>query len=110
MENIREQMEKLEISSEAINEVLFVAKRMDDKGLVNSFAGNISTKKDGKIYITPTGQNKGLLTPEKIAVINKDGERIWGMKETSEVIMHSMAYDICRSKWMGCRWCSSQSF
>ena len=57
MENIREQMEKLEISSEAINEVLFVAKRMDDKGLVNSFAGNISTKKDGKIYITPTGQN-----------------------------------------------------
>ena len=82
MENIREQMEKLEISSEAINEVLFVAKRMDDKGLVNSFAGNISTKKDGKIYITPTGQNKGLLTPEKIAVINKDGERIWGMKET----------------------------
>ena len=44
MENIREQMEKLEISSEAINEVLFVAKRMDDKGLVNSFAGNISTK------------------------------------------------------------------
>ena len=95
MENIREQMEKLEISSEAINEVLFVAKRMDDKGLVNSFAGNISTKKDGKIYITPTGQNKGLLTPEKIAVINEDGERIWGMKETSEVIMHSMAYDIC---------------
>ena len=28
MENIREQMEKLEISSEAINEVLFVAKRI----------------------------------------------------------------------------------
>ena len=37
------------------------------------------------------------LTPEKIAVINKDGERIWGMKETSEVIMHSMAYDICEA-------------
>ena len=34
MENIREQMEKLEISSEAINEVLFVAKRMDDKVLL----------------------------------------------------------------------------
>ena len=95
MEDMREKMEKLGISSEAINEVLFVAKRMDEKGLVNSFAGNISTKKDGKIYITPTGQNKGLLTPEKIAVVNEDGERIWGMKETSEIIMHSMAYDIC---------------
>ena len=88
-------MRELGISEEAVEEVLFVAKRMDDKGLVNSFAGNISTKRDGKIYITPTGQNKGMLTPEKIAVINKDGERIWGMKETSEIIMHSMAYDIC---------------
>jgi L-fuculose-phosphate aldolase len=88
-------MRELGISKEAIEEVLFVAKRMDDKGLVNSFAGNISTKRDGKIYITPTGQNKGMLTPEKIAVINEAGERIWGMKETSEIIMHTMAYDIC---------------
>ena len=70
MENIREQMEKLEISSEAINEVLFVAKRMDDKGLVNSFAGNISTKKDGKIYITPTGQ-KDFLHRKKLQLLMK---------------------------------------
>ncbi len=94
-DNLNEKMKELGISSEAIDQVLMVAKRMDDKGLVNSFAGNISTKVDGKIYITPTGQNKGLLTPEKIAVVNGDGERIWGMKETSEIIMHSMAYDIC---------------
>ena len=47
-------MRELGISEEAVEEVLFVAKRMDDKGLVNSFAGNISTKRDGKIYITPT--------------------------------------------------------
>lgn len=100
MSAIKEKMAKLNISEEAINEVLFVAKRMDDKGLVNSFAGNISTKKDGKLYITPTGQNKGLLTAEKIAVINENGERIWGMKETSETIMHTMTYDICeRSGW-----------
>ena len=29
------------------------------------------------------------------AIGPEDGERIWGMKETSEIIMHSMAYDIC---------------
>lgn len=91
----RKKMQELGISEDVINQVLFVAKRMDDKGLVNSFAGNISAKVDRKIYITPTGQNKGLLTPEKIAVIDENGERIWGMKETSEIIMHSMAYDIC---------------
>ncbi|HIR13006.1 MAG TPA: class II aldolase/adducin family protein [Candidatus Choladousia intestinavium] len=95
MDNMKEKMLELGISEEAIHEVLFVAKRMDEKGLVNSFAGNISTKKDGKIYITPTGQNKGILTPEKIAVVDENGKRIWGMKETSEIIMHTMAYDIC---------------
>ena len=72
-----------------------VAKRMDDKGLVNSFAGNISTKKDGKIYITPTGQNKALLTADKIAVLDENDKRVWGYKETSEYIMHKMAYEIC---------------
>lgn len=95
MNDLEDRMQKVGVSPESIDEVLRVAKRMDEKCLVNSFAGNISTKKDGKIYITPTGQNKALLTPEKIAVVNRDGERIWGMKETSEIIMHSMAYDIC---------------
>lgn len=94
-EENRRKIQQMGISEEVIDQVLFVAKRMDDKGLVNSFAGNISAKADGKIYITPTGQNKGLLTPEKIAVIDENGKRIWGMKETSEIIMHSMAYDIC---------------
>lgn len=95
MSDFSKKFEELGIDEQAINDVLFVSKRMDDKGLVNSFAGNISAKVDGKIYITPTGQNKGMLTPEKIAVIDEEGNRIWGMKETSEIIMHRMAYDIC---------------
>jgi len=95
MEDMKKRMQEAGVSEEAIKEVLMVAKRMDEKGLVNSFAGNISAKKDGKIYITPTGQNKALLTPDKIAVVDEDGQRIWGMKETSEIIMHTMAYDIC---------------
>lgn len=94
-ETIRKELDRLGISEESIEEVLMVAKRMDDKGLVNSFAGNISTKKDGKIYITPTGQNKALLTADKIAVLDENGKRIWGYKETSEYIMHKMAYEIC---------------
>ena len=100
MEGMKRKMQELGISAETIDEVLFVAKRMDEKGLVNSFAGNISAKKDGKIYITPTGQNKALLTPEKLSVIDENGKRIWGMKETSEIIMHTMAYEICeRNGW-----------
>lgn len=95
MSELSEKMKALGINEQAVEDVLFVAKRMDQKNLVNSFAGNISAKVDGKIYITPTGQNKGMLTPEKIAVVDENGNRIWGMKETSEIIMHRMAYDIC---------------
>ena len=49
MSELSEKMKALGISEQAVNDVLFVAKRMDQKNLVNSFAGNISTKKDGKI-------------------------------------------------------------
>lgn len=59
-EEMKVKMQESGISEEVLGQVLFVAKRMDEKGLVNSFAGNISAKSDGKIYITPTGQNKGL--------------------------------------------------
>ena len=45
-EHYMEKMKELGISEEVVNQVLAVAKRMDDKGLVNSFAGNISAKPD----------------------------------------------------------------
>ena len=77
----RKKIQELGISEDVINQVLFVAKRMDDKGLVNSFAGNISAKVDGKIYITPTGQNKGLLTPEKMCIRDRHRNMIITVKE-----------------------------
>ena len=49
-EENRKKMQELGIKEEVIDQVLFVAKRMDDKGLVNSFAGNISAKVDGKKF------------------------------------------------------------
>ena len=80
---------------EAIREVLAVSKRMDEKNLVNTLEGNISCKKDGLIYLTPTSQNKGLLTEDMIAVLNLDGEWVGGScKPTSESPMHRITYTI----------------
>ena len=61
-----------------IREVMAVAKRLDEKTLVNTFEGNISAKVDGKIYITPTTKNKGLLTEDMIAVMDENGNQIHG--------------------------------
>jgi L-fuculose-phosphate aldolase len=74
-------------------EVLIVAKRLDEKNLVNAFEGNISGKKDGLIYITPTHTNKSFLDESVIAVIDENGNQIGGsMKPSSEIIMHTLAY------------------
>lgn len=59
---------------EFASRVLAVAKRLDEKNLVNAYEGNISAKKDGIVYITPTGKNKALLTEDMIAVIDADGK------------------------------------
>jgi L-fuculose-phosphate aldolase len=84
-----------DISGEAIAEILFVAKRLDEKNLVNAFEGNISLKRDGLIYITPTSKNKGTLTEDMIAVIDGECKQIAGnCKPTSELIMHFNTYKI----------------
>lgn len=83
------------MDKELINRVLTVAKRLDEKNLVNTFEGNISAKKDGLIYITPTTKNKALLTEEMIAVIDEDGKQIGGnCRPTSELPMHIDTYKI----------------
>ena len=42
------------MNRELIKEVMSVARRLDEKNLVNTFEGNISAREGDKIYITPT--------------------------------------------------------
>ncbi len=86
---------KKELDFDAIRRVMQVAKRLDEKDMVNAFEGNISVKseKDGLIYITPTGKNKSLYTEEMIAIIDEEGNWIGGRcKPTSELPMHFNTY------------------
>ena len=81
------------IDMKVVEEIIEVAKRMDRLGMMNTFEGNISVKKDGLLYVTPTSHSKATLTPEMIAVLNEKGEQIAGeCKPTSEYPMHSHVY------------------
>ena len=81
------------IELEAIREVLSVAKRLDDKGLVNAFEGNVSVKRNGYLYITPSGKNKATLTEAMIAVFDEEGNQVAGIyKASSELKMHTAVY------------------
>lgn len=85
----------MKIDKSMINELLEVAYRLDNKNLVNCYEGNISIKKDGLIYITPTGKNKAKLTEEMVAIVDEQGNQIAGnCKPTSELPMHLETYTI----------------
>ena len=71
------------VDVKAIQEVIAVAKRLDDKGLVNAFEGNVSINRGHWIYITP----------EMICVIDEKGNQVSGIYEpSSELKMHRAVY------------------
>lgn len=83
----------MEKNIEIKKEVVFYAKLLDKKGLVNPLEGNISIydRDSNKLYITPSGTRKSLLTEKDIAVL-QDGEQIEGyLKRSSEYLLHEAA-------------------
>lgn len=82
------------VDKSAVKEVIEVSRRMDMLRLANKYSGNISVKKDGVIYISPSATSKENLTDEMIAVIDSDGNQIQGYKPSSELTMHKAMYDM----------------
>lgn len=65
-----------------------------DRGLTVSAGGNMSVRlNDNEVLITPSGKNKGFLTPDDLIVVNLEGEVIYGFKKPSiETGMHLALY------------------
>ena len=80
-------------NTEFKKEIVYYAKLLDEKGLVNTLEGNLSIldRETGKMYITPSGTRKRFLNEDKIAVV-KDKEQIEGtVKKSSEILLHEAA-------------------
>lgn len=77
-------------------QIVEAGKRLQQRFFVASNDGNISCKiDDNTILITPTGVNKGEITPEQILKVDMEGNIIEGcMKITSEYKMHLAVYKI----------------
>lgn len=76
-------------------QIVEVAQMMNRKGLVGTYEGNISAKKGNKVYETPTGNSKELLTEGKIITVDMDGNLLEGeLKPTSETPMHTICYTL----------------
>lgn len=83
------------INHDIINNLIYIAKQMEESKLVNTFEGNLSVKDNGLLYITPARTRKSILEPEMIAVFDADDNQIHGIKKaSSEKLMHQVAYTI----------------
>jgi L-fuculose-phosphate aldolase len=83
------------IDLEVIEELIKIAKKMEEAQLVSTFEGNLSVMKDGFLYITPARTRKSDLTPDLIVVFDDRGTQIHGTKKaSSELNMHRGAYRI----------------
>ncbi|MBQ8980225.1 MAG: class II aldolase/adducin family protein [Eubacterium sp.] len=79
------------------DQICDVCHKMWQLGWVAANDGNVSAKlDDGRIIATPTGMSKSFITPEKLIIIDRDGnvlEAAEGLRPSSEIKMHLRCYD-----------------
>lgn len=82
--------------NEIREQICDVCHKMWQQGWVAANDGNITVKlEDGTFLATPTGISKSFITPEKLVLINEDGEVLQaqdGYKPSTEIKMHMRCY------------------
>jgi len=65
------------------------------RGWVPATSGNFSVRSESRIFITPTGLDKGSLTPAELLEIDMNGQAISGQgRPSAETSLHTVIYSI----------------
>ena len=76
-----------------VEELCATARNCYARGWVPATSGNFSVRWGSRIFITPTGLDKGTLTPEKLLEIDMDGAAIAGSgRPSAETSLHTVVY------------------
>lgn len=85
----------MKVSSDLLNDSWNSIKYIIDK-LGNYFfpstSGNVSVRKDGLVFCTPSSVRKTELTIDKLSVVDFQNNLLRGMKQTSEINLHLEIY------------------
>ena len=83
--------------NEIKDQICDVCHKMWQLGWVAANDGNVSVRlEDGRILATPTGMSKSFITPEKLVLLDQEGnvlEAADGLRPSSEIKMHLRCYD-----------------
>jgi ribulose-5-phosphate 4-epimerase/fuculose-1-phosphate aldolase len=73
--------------------IVAAGKSIFDRGLTAGSTGNISVRlSDSTMLMTPTNASLGSLDPERLSLVDKDGQHLSGDKPTKEAFLHSCMY------------------
>lgn len=76
-----------------IEQLCATARSCYARGWVPATSGNFSVRWGSRIFITPTGLDKGTLTPENLLEIDMDGAAIAGRgRPSAETSLHTVIY------------------
>lgn len=79
--------------NDEIDELCATARTCHARGWVPATSGNFSVRWGSRIFITPTGLDKGALKPENLLEIDMDGAAIAGHgKPSAETSLHTVVY------------------
>lgn len=82
-----------DFSVKLASEVVKYARLVSEAGFTKGTWGNISIRHGEFIYITPSGYPYDILKSEDIAVVNLNGEKLYGtLKPSSELPLHIEVY------------------
>lgn len=73
--------------------IVEIGRRLYARGYIVAGDGNVSARLGERILATPTGVCKGFLTPDMLAVVDRDGKKLEGpLNPSSELAMHLEIY------------------
>src|SRR5262245_19591819 len=80
-------------AAELHEQICEIGRRMYARGMVAANDGNISVRlDDDSILTTPTGVCKGFMSPEMMAIVDREGRTQNERKPSTEILMHLFIY------------------
>jgi L-fuculose-phosphate aldolase len=73
-------------------DVIEYANRMHTEGLVKGTAGNVSVRVGDQVAITPGSMPYAEITPDRVAIVDLDGNHVSGGNPSSETPLHTLVY------------------
>lgn len=85
----------MDIKQQLKENIVCICRMLHRKNYLAATDGNVSVRLGDRVFVTPSGVNKGLLEAYQILTVDLEGRLLEGEgKPTSEIRMHLLAYEL----------------